>query len=82
MCGINSYKKFSQTLIDYRALTTHQEGRRQEILNEPELDSAVCVAKYAEDHDANEPLEFERSNMPPKLKMKRDVPRREAQKQR
>lgn len=37
-------------------ISAHQEGRREEIFDEPEFDGAIRVAKNTENHDANESL--------------------------
>jgi hypothetical protein len=37
-------------------MTAHQEGGREEILDEPELDGAIRVAENTENHDADESL--------------------------
>jgi len=50
-CGMNSYNQRQQFSNATNQLPPYQERRRQEVLDEPELDSLVGVAQHAEDHD-------------------------------
>lgn len=54
---MNSFwKKIRLSVVFFDRKSTNQEGRREEILDEPEFDGTVGVPKNTEDHDGCEPL--------------------------